>query len=99
MVSMSTCRYCGIPIRWVRCEGRLLPLEERLRPYRNDPDGNAGQARFTGEGAKIPCEWLPEERAGEADGFGLRYHYCLKKPIEQRKRPLTRREKYYEGSS
>ena len=87
---MSTCRYCGAPIRWVRYEGRLLPLDERLRPYRNDPDGRAGQARFTGAGAKIPCEWLPESRAAEADGFGMRYHYCAKKPMPERRQRRRR---------
>ena len=90
----TKCKFCGKRIYFVATERGKIPVEAGWTPFRRR-DGT-GQALYTNEGMKIPCEILPEERAGEAEGFAHIYHFCAKKPVYHRPRPMTRREKFKE---
>ena len=91
---ISKCRYCGKDIYWIVNEGRRLPIEAGWTPFKRRNDGARSPALYTNEGVKILCVILPESRAKEADGFAHIYHFCAKKPVNHRPRPLTAREKY-----
>ena len=88
----AKCQWCGKRILWIPgLEGKQIPVEAALAPYHRMPPEIAPIIMFTGQGGRIPCEILSEERAGEADGFAHKYHACLKKPAKQQK--MTWREK------
>lgn len=92
----AKCRWCGKRIYWIRTERGPMPIEAAWTPFKRRTDGAAAPALYTNEGVRIPCVILPESRAGEADGFAHVYHFCAKKPVWHRPRPLTRREKFQE---
>lgn len=90
----TKCKYCGARILWIRTERGPMPIEAGFTPFKKRTDGGPAPALYTAEGVRIPCIILPESRAGEADGFAHIYHFCAKKPVNHRPRPLTAREKY-----
>ena len=89
----TKCKYCGKRIYFVPTERGLRPVEAGWTPFRR---GGTGQHLYTNEGLKIPCEILPESRADEAEGYAHIFHFCPRKPIYHRPKPLTAREKYRE---
>lgn len=90
----TKCKYCGARIYWIRTERGTIPIEAGWTPFKHRTDGAMAPALYTNEGVKIPCVILPESREKEADGFAHIFHFCPRKPINHRPRPLTAREKY-----
>ena len=63
---MATCKMCGAPIIWIKTpRGKMTPVDEGLKPYRENPDGKSYLVNDRGE--TIRCDLYPDDKvpAGE----------------------------------
>ena len=68
---MTTCKKCGAPIIWrLSPEGKWMPLDEGLIPYRANPNGK--DTLFDINGDPIRCDITEDQ----PDGLARKSHFA-----------------------
>ena len=81
---MARCKSCGAEIVWIKTKlGRSMPCDEKLLPYREDPNG--GDFVITDRGETIRCTLQFE---GLPTGLARKSHWATCKYPERHRRPL-----------